>query len=108
MAKLNRPKPLLVSEAAARMPALVDRVTEHPGETVVIGNGGPGGAAVLVDSGHYQLLVEKARTADRSAGMPFNIVGSLQILVSDEELEEGIAARRRDQGSRAAAKLADL
>ena len=108
MPKLNTPKSLLASEAGACMPALVVQVTERPGTTVVIDDDGASGSAVLVDAVHYQLLMEKAKLSDGTAGKPFSIVGSIEILVSDEELEQGIAARRREQAQLAAAKFADI
>jgi hypothetical protein len=108
MPKLNSRKPMLASELGAGVPPLVEQVTEQPGITVRIDTDGARGSAVLVDAVHYQRLVEKAKNADVSPEKPFSIVGSIEILVSDEELEQGIAARRREQAALAAAKFGDL
>lgn len=108
MPKMDARKPLLASEAGACMPSLVQQVTGHPGTTVTILADGTPGGAVLVDAVHYQHLVEKANTTSEPSDPPFSIVGSIEILVSDEELEQGIAARRREQAALAAAKFANL
>jgi prevent-host-death family protein len=108
MPNRNGRKPLLAAEARARFAELLEQVMAQPGTAVYIGHRTRKGAAVLVDSAHYQLLLEKARIVDHPPGEPFRLAGSLEILVSDEELEEGIAADRRKQAALAAAKFADL
>lgn len=99
---------LLVSEARARFSELVEQVMEQPGTAVHIGHRGRKGSVVLVDARHYQLLVERARVAEHSWGTRFRLAGSMEILVSDDDLQAGIAAERRAQDDRAAAKLSDL
>jgi hypothetical protein len=111
MTPLHARKPLPSSEAGARIRNLVEQVTQHPGTAVVISNGDTKESAVLVDTRHYELLVHKASRAgaqNGAAGEPFRLAGSLEILVSDEELEAGIAAERARQADLAAAKFNDL
>lgn len=108
MPTANTKKPLLVSEARARFSELVEQVMEQPGTAVHIGHRGRKGSVVLVDALHYQLLVERAKVAEQTWGNHFRLAGSIEILVSDEELEAGIAADRRAQADRAAAKFSDL
>lgn len=108
MPSVNGRKPLLVSEARSRFSELVEQVMEQPGTAVHIGHRGRKGSVVLVDALHYQLLVEKARVAEQTWGNHFRLEGSIEILVSDEDLEAGIAADRRTQAELAAAKFADL
>jgi prevent-host-death family protein len=105
---VNGNKPLLVSEARARFSELVEQVMAQPGTAVHIGHRGRKGSVVLVDALHYQLLVEKAKVADHTWGNPFRLAGSIEILVSDEELEAGIAAERQRQADLAAAKFNNL
>lgn len=108
MPSANGRKPLLVSEARARFSELVEQVMEQPGTAVHIGHRGRKGSVVLVDALHYQLLVEKAKMTDQTWGNHFRLAGSMEILVSDEELEQGIASERRKQAELAAAKFDDL
>ncbi|HEV3051916.1 MAG TPA: hypothetical protein VGX50_16530 [Longimicrobium sp.] len=109
MTPLHARKPLPSHEAGARIHNLVEQVTQHPGTAVVISNGDSNDSAVLVDTRHYELLVHRAgRAANAEAGEPFRLAGSIEILVSDEELEAGIAAERRRQADLAAAKFKDL
>jgi prevent-host-death family protein len=105
---LNGHRPLLVSEARARFSELIEQVMAQPGTTVVIGHRDRQRSAVLVDAAHYQLLLEKAKIVDSPPGEPFRLAGSIEILVSDNELEAGIAAERRKQAELAAAKFSDL
>jgi prevent-host-death family protein len=108
MPSVNTRKPLLVSEARARFSELVEQVMEQPGTAVHIGHRGRKGSVVLVDALHYQLLVERARVAEQTWGNHFRLAGSMEVLVSDEELEAGIAEDRRAQAELAAAKFNDL
>lgn len=108
MVYLNGRKPLFVSEARARFSELVEQVMDKPGTAVFIGHRDRAGSAVLIDGVHYQLLVEKAKIVDSPPGEPFRLAGSIKILVSDEELEQGIAEERRRQAELAAAKFNDL
>lgn len=108
MVNVNGRKPLLVSEARARFSELVEEVMDQPGTAVFIGHRDRTGSAVLVDGVHYRLLLEKAKIADSPPGEPFRLAGSIKILVSDEELEQGIAMERQRQAELAAAKFDDL
>lgn len=109
MTPLHARKPLPSSEAGARIRNLVEQVTQHPGTAVVISNGDSKDSAVLVDTRHYELLMHRAgRAGNLENGEPFRLAGSIEILVSDEELEAGIAAERRRQAELAAAKFKDL
>lgn len=108
MPSVNTKKPLLVSEARARFSELVEQVMEQPGTAVHIGHRGRKGSVVLVDALHYQLLVERAKVAEQTWGNHFRLAGSMEILVSDEDLEAGIAADRRAQAGLAAAKFSNL
>jgi prevent-host-death family protein len=108
MPSVNTKKPLLVSEARARFSELVEQVMEQPGTAVHIGHRGRKGSVVLVDALHYQLLVERAKVAEQTWGNHFRLAGSIEILVSDEDLEAGIAADRHAQAELSAAKFSDL
>jgi prevent-host-death family protein len=108
MVKLSPRKKLLASEARAKFASLLEEVSEHPGRAIYIARRDRPQAAVLVDAAHYEILMHKAQLADQPVGTPFNVVGSLRVLVSDEELEAGIAEERQRQAQLAAAKFADL
>lgn len=108
MIKTSERAPLLASEARARFPELLEQVTQHPGSAVVIGHRNRKESAVLVDAGHYQLLLAKAEIVDNPPGEPFRLAGSMRLLVSADELEAGIAAERQRQAELAAAKFGDL
>lgn len=108
MVKLDPRKKLLASEARAKFSSLLEEVSVHPGRAIYIARRDRKDAAVLVDAAHYELLLHKADLVDHPHGEPFQIVGSLQVLVSDEELEAGIATERRRQAELAAAKFKDL
>lgn len=107
MVKPSRKK-LLASEARAKFSSLLEEVSVHPGRAIYIARRDRKDAAVLVDAAHYEILMRKAELVDHPPGEPFQIVGSLKVLVSDDELVAGIAAERRRQAEMAAAKFADL
>lgn len=108
MVKFSARKKLLASEARAKFSSLLEEVSGHPGRAIYISRRDRKDAAVLVDAAHYELLMHKADLVDHPHGEPFQIVGSLKVLVSDDELEAGIAADRRRQAELAAAKFNDL
>ena len=60
---------LSASDARARLPELFEHVTVNPGATVYIAGPHNAGAAVLVDSAHYEVLLLKAELSD-SLGLP--------------------------------------
>lgn len=88
---------ILVSEARARFSELVERVTAHPGCSVVIGHRNRARAAVLVDAGHYEVLVAKAAAADRQAGRTFRLAGSIPY----EEGKDPVAWIEAERGRQA-------
>jgi hypothetical protein len=108
MSQIGAPTPLLASEARARFSELLEQVTKHPGNAVRIGHRHRKASAVLIDAGHYELLLAKAEIVDHPVGEPFRLAGSMKLLVSPDELEAGIATERRRQAELAAAKFADL
>ena len=108
MVNLSPRKELLASEARARFSSLLEEVSSHPGTAIFIAHRDRKSAAVLVDAAHYEVLMHKADLVDHPPGEPFKIAGSLKILVSDDELESRIAARRQRQAELAAAKRAEL
>lgn len=111
MPPLHAQKPLAAAEAGASISRLIEQVTRDPGKAVVIANENSEASAVLVDTLHYELLTHRAKqnsAIDFTPGEPFRLAGSMEILVSDDELEAGIAAERRRQAELAAAKFADL
>jgi prevent-host-death family protein len=108
MVKLSSRKKLLASEARAKFSSLLEEVSVHPGRAIYIARRDRKDAAVLVDAAHYEILMRKADLVDHPHGQPFEIVGSLKVLVSDDELEAGIAAERRRQAEVAATKFDDL
>jgi len=108
MASKNGQKPLLAAEARARFLELLEQVMRKPGTTVYIGHRDRPGSAVLVDGVHYELLQQRAKFADSPPGEPFRLAGSIIPLVSADEQEARMAARRKRQAELAAAKLADL
>ena len=99
---------LPVSEAAARLAEVVEQVTGDPGRAVVVSPDPTARPAVVVDAEHYHLAVAKAESLDRLNGRHVPHGGLIVPLVDDEELEAGIAARRREHARLAAAKLANL
>lgn len=106
MARLGGQKPLSPSEAASCLPALIDRVTDNPGETVIIDLHEERGTAVLVDAVHYELMTLRAKLVEDRE--PIRLAGSINPLVSADEQEARIAVRRKRQTELAAAKLKDL
>lgn len=108
MVNLSPRKAVLASEARARFSSLLEEVSEHPGTAIFIAHRDRKSAAVLVDAAHYEILMRKADLVDHPPGEPFKIAGSLKILVSDDELESRIAARRKRQAELAAAKRSEL
>lgn len=111
MTPLHARKPLPSSEAGTCISKLVEDVTQNPGKAVVIANGGSKDSAVLVETLHYEVLTHRAGKKNGTGltpGEPFRLAGSMEILVSDDELEAGIAGDRRRQADLAAAKFNDL
>jgi prevent-host-death family protein len=108
MVRLSPRKKLLASEARAKFSSLLEEVSGHPGRAIYIARRDRKDAAVLVDAAHYELLMHKADLVDHPPGEPFQVVGSLKVLVPDDELEAGIAAERWRQARLAAAKFDDL
>jgi hypothetical protein len=111
MTPLHARKPLPSSEAGARIYNLVEQVTRSPGTAVLIANGDSKESAVLVDTRHYELLVHQASRGAAAAPVlrePFRLAGSMEILVSDDELEAGITAERSRQADLMAAKFRNL
>lgn len=108
MVRFSSGKKLLASEARAKFSSLLEEVSVHPGRAIYIARRDRKNAAVLVDAAHYEILMRKADLVDHPPGEPFQVVGSLKILVSDDELEARMAARRRRQTELAAAKRAEL
>lgn len=108
MVKLGSPKKLLASQARAKLSSLLEEVSVHPGRAIYIARRDHKDAAVLVDAAHYEVLMRKAELVDHPHGEPFQVVGSLRVLVSDEELQAGIAEERRRQAELAALKFRDL
>lgn len=111
MPPLHARTPLPSAEAGDCIYKLVEEVTQNPGKAVVIANGGSNDSAVLVETLHYEVLTHRAGKKNGTGfmpGEPFRLAGSMEILVSDDDLEAGIAADRRRQADLAAAKFSDL
>lgn len=85
--------PLLVSEAGVRASERTEHVMGLPEAPLQIG---------VKDQKGAQLSI------DHPPGEPFRLAGSIEILVSDEALEQGMAAERRRQTELAAAKFDDV
>lgn len=100
--------PILVSEARARFSELVEQVTAHPGCSVVIGHRNRPRAAVLVDAGHYEVLLAKAHAVDYPPGKQFRLAGSIQSNRTDAEIEAVLAEARREQRALSDARLREI
>jgi PHD/YefM family antitoxin component YafN of YafNO toxin-antitoxin module len=99
---------LALPDAAARLAEVVDQVTGHPGEAIVVSQEAGERSAVIVDAEHYRLALAKAQTLDRLNGHPLPHGGLVVTLVDDDEFDARLAARRKEQTLLAAAKLATL
>lgn len=104
----KKKKELTVSEARARLFELVEQVTGNPDEPVVIEHRNKGGRAVLVDADRYDYLASLARGVMKVHERPFQLYGSMQLGVPEDEFDAWLDENRRDAADRAARKLADL
>jgi len=101
-------KKVSVSEARAKLFDLVEQVTAHPQEEVVIEHRSQKGRAVLVDAGHYEYLKAAAAGLRQLRERPFKLKGSMQLTVPPEEFDEWFEENRRRASAAADAKFGDL
>lgn len=96
---------LKISEARAKLFALVDYVTREEQGVVLIERRDRPERAALVSEEHLRYLYATIEGLERRGRAPFRLRGSMKLLVSPEELESALAEGRREQAELAARKF---
>ena len=102
------PRRLRISEMRARLPELAKYLSRWPHETVLIEHRDMKERLALVTERHLRYLQSIVDGAKRRRTGSFKLAGSISSRLSDEAIEEALAAMAKEQGTRAEAKNGSL
>ncbi len=96
---------LKISEARAKLFALVDEVTSEQESVILIEHRDKAERAALVSEQHLQYLYATIAELRKQGIAPFRLARSMELLVNEDELEAAIEQTRREQADLAQSKF---
>lgn len=87
-----------ISEARARLPELARYLRRSPRQVVFIEHRDMDERLALVTESHLHYLESLVTAAERRRASSFKLAGSMKSDLPDEEIEEALAAIKKEQG----------
>ena len=97
-----------ISEARGKLPQIARLLQRSPDEVVLVEHRDMDDRLAIVSERHLRNLESIVKSLKDRFSKPFRLAGSIESKLSDQELEEALDAIKKEQESKAAAKLKDL
>jgi hypothetical protein len=99
---------LSISEVRGKLPQIAKLLKRSPHEVVLVEHRDMDDRLAIVSERHLRNLESIVKSLKDQFSKPFRLAGSIESKLSDKELEEALEAIKKEQESKAKAKLKDL